>query len=687
MFHTWVANGESVNPLRSLAVSSSRAFGRGAAVCPRSSVPIFGDKARVWFSHPGNNCGAYLVGAHFRNDNDCCVRCLTTSTPSRSPFQRIYEQPADFSDYASLIYGSVSSSINQLSFGERGKGMSTLGSSANQTLSSMEAELNLSGRGSACLSPASRIRIAADVHRQSTSDDDSGCALEEYAWVPSGLKPDAVHQYFACLPEDKIPYVNSAGDKWRTRQLLLQLPPQDTDSRYCRNLSLDEENAFKLFISQRKKNALGRATVHRVPFSLKNPSCHQCKDSMTADELGVFAARLGDRQVWHPGCFVCNFCDELLVDLIYFNHEGRVFCGRHHAETQYPRCAGCDEIIFSENCTEAEGRSWHMTHFTCFECDRQLGEQRYRMQDKRPYCIDCYDSVYGQRCACAACRLPINADDAYIVRDNCQWHASDRCFVCGVCSKSLLGKCFLPRRGKLYCDLDCYAVASAASPARLPITDFKPNTASTPTYAPSICPPPTLRINQSDDNIYETVLPTSRDQRQLGGGRMTASMMAAPMRSGRHKSGRSRRRRHRSLSAEVRADEEALHRPSASGSELSYRKALAHSVLSNGERRGRGQAEAASAGLQSPSTSTTGPMSARDFGRHQDECSTCSSSSDSDDDDAFLANYLAASLPRVNQIGQRPAQMQHKSQFGRSKRRLVVRADGKKVGSSNCIVS
>lgn len=43
-----------------------------------------------------------------------------------------------------------------------------------------------------CLSPASRIRIAADVHRHSTSDDDSGCILEEYSWVPSGIKPDMV---------------------------------------------------------------------------------------------------------------------------------------------------------------------------------------------------------------------------------------------------------------------------------------------------------------------------------------------------------------------------------------------------------------------------------------------------------------------------------------------------------------
>lgn len=32
-----------------------------------------------------------------------------------------------------------------------------------------------------------------DNQRQSQSDDDSGCALEEYTWVPSGLRPEQVN--------------------------------------------------------------------------------------------------------------------------------------------------------------------------------------------------------------------------------------------------------------------------------------------------------------------------------------------------------------------------------------------------------------------------------------------------------------------------------------------------------------
>lgn len=41
-----------------------------------------------------------------------------------------------------------------------------------------------------------------DNQRQSQSDDDSGCALEEYTWVPSGLRPEQVgkaNQSFSLL--------------------------------------------------------------------------------------------------------------------------------------------------------------------------------------------------------------------------------------------------------------------------------------------------------------------------------------------------------------------------------------------------------------------------------------------------------------------------------------------------------
>lgn len=38
-------------------------------------------------------------------------------------------------------------------------------------------------------------KVVLDPQRHSHSDDDSGCALEEYTWVPPGLRPDQVGQF------------------------------------------------------------------------------------------------------------------------------------------------------------------------------------------------------------------------------------------------------------------------------------------------------------------------------------------------------------------------------------------------------------------------------------------------------------------------------------------------------------
>lgn len=289
--------------------------------------------------------------------------------------------------------------------------------------------------------------------RSSTSDDDSGCALEEYAWVPPGLRPEQVQLFFSCLPEDKVPYVNSPGEKFRIKQLLYQLPPHDNEVRYCQSLSEEEKKELQMFSVQRKKEALGRGTVKLLPRNLLNSVCEHCGESINGGEMAVSASRMGPGVCWHPACFACSTCSELLVDLIYFYHEGKIHCGRHHAELLKPRCSACDEIIFADECTEAEGRHWHMKHFSCFECETVLGGQRYIMKDGRPYCCGCFESLYAEYCE--ACGEHIGVDHAQMTYDGLHWHATESCFSCVQCKSSLLGCPFLPHQGRIYCSKSC----------------------------------------------------------------------------------------------------------------------------------------------------------------------------------------------------------------------------------------
>ena len=80
--------------------------------------------------------------------------------------------------------------------------------------------------------------------------------------------------------------------------------------------------------------------------NISTPFIFQCKKEISDGELSVIANRAGPSIRWHPNCFICSVCKELLVDLIYFiDTNGKLFCGRHHAETLKPRCSACDEVI------------------------------------------------------------------------------------------------------------------------------------------------------------------------------------------------------------------------------------------------------------------------------------------------------------------------------------------------------
>ena len=90
-------------------------------------------------------------------------------------------------------------------------------------------------------------------------------------------------------------------------------------------------------------------------ISPSKQSCQSCQMTLKSGDVGIFADRAGADVCWHPACFTCSDCGELLVDLIYFYHEGdgKIYCGRHHAEKLKPRCAACDEV--------AKTNEWHIS--------------------------------------------------------------------------------------------------------------------------------------------------------------------------------------------------------------------------------------------------------------------------------------------------------------------------------------
>ena len=89
---------------------------------------------------------------------------------------------------------------------------------------------------------------------------------------------------------------------------------------------------------------------------------------ISGGDTAVFVSRCGPDRFWHPACFLCTTCGELLVDLIYFYKDGQLYCGRHHAELIRPRCAACDEVwLFGHSVNSIEPHASHSKSATLLQ--------------------------------------------------------------------------------------------------------------------------------------------------------------------------------------------------------------------------------------------------------------------------------------------------------------------------------
>lgn len=184
--------------------------------------------------------------------------------------------------------------------------------------------------------------------------------------------------------------------------------------------------------------------------------CRECGNDIMSGEVAVKAERAGREVAWHPQCFVCHKCRELLADLVYFFHGGNVYCGRDLALIlKIPRCNACDELIFTKEYTAAEGATFHIKHFCCYQCDTPLAGQQYVPDEKTnmPLCLRCYDEFYAERCQ--FCKHIIGPAEQGVAWGKVHWHGE--CFMCaGIgCGKSLIGGRFCVKNNMPFCSPQC----------------------------------------------------------------------------------------------------------------------------------------------------------------------------------------------------------------------------------------
>ncbi|KAJ3595889.1 hypothetical protein NHX12_002301 [Muraenolepis orangiensis] len=332
------------------------------------------------------------------------------------------------------------------------------------------------------------VTVNASSAATETLGKDTPMQCVTYEWAPPGANKYMAVRYIELLPPEKRPVVGSEGAVYRRQQMACQLPEHDQDPSKCHELSPAEVKTMQQFVRKYKDEALGMGDVClpeemalvRAAGEQGGPgatggvtaaaagamgpgggtagpqqsfSCSHCEQPMRRGEPAVYAERAGYDRLWHPACFVCCTCSELLVDMIYFWKKGKLYCGRHYGDSEKPRCGGCDELIFSNEYTQAENQNWHLKHFCCFDCDCVLAGETYVMEKDKPVCTPCYMINYAVRCV--ACQQPVEPEAQRVSYGDSHWHAEPECFRCSGCSKCLVGERFMAGQDKLFCSVDC----------------------------------------------------------------------------------------------------------------------------------------------------------------------------------------------------------------------------------------
>lgn len=88
-------------------------------------------------------------------------------------------------------------------------------------------------------------------------NNEIGSAGHGYSWVPPGLPRAKVEEYMQKLPNHMVPRLNSSGEKYREKQLMVQLPRQDLSVSYCKHLrTAVERRIYDEFVNSRNEVAL-----------------------------------------------------------------------------------------------------------------------------------------------------------------------------------------------------------------------------------------------------------------------------------------------------------------------------------------------------------------------------------------------------------------------------------------------
>jgi len=139
-------------------------------------------------------------------------------------------------------------------------------------------------------------------------------------------------------------------------------------------------------------------------------------------------------KLYHKRCLRCEICHNDFTRLIVKDGEdGKPYCDAHWYDTFSSKCTSCGDPI-REDPANALGKTWHPRCFICVVCSEVLDPKAFFSLKGAPYCE--YHFYEEQSLICPICELPIKAaEDLLDPRRGQKFHKDH--YKCGYCRKAL----------------------------------------------------------------------------------------------------------------------------------------------------------------------------------------------------------------------------------------------------------
>uniref|UniRef100_A0A8C9JL52 Zyxin n=1 Tax=Panthera tigris altaica TaxID=74533 RepID=A0A8C9JL52_PANTA len=164
-----------------------------------------------------------------------------------------------------------------------------------------------------------------------------------------------------------------------------------------------------------------------------NESCGRCHQPLARTQPAVRA--LG--QLFHITCFTCHQCEQQLQGQQFYSLEGAPYCEGCYTDT-LEKCNTCGQPI-TDRMLRATGKAYHPQCFTCVVCSCPLEGTSFIVdQANRPHCVPDYHKQYAPRCS--VCEGPImpepgREETVRVVALDKNFHM--KCYKCEDCGKPL----------------------------------------------------------------------------------------------------------------------------------------------------------------------------------------------------------------------------------------------------------